>query len=75
MKKLMMIAAMMLISIGMCAQNKVGQITLKPMAGVNFSTMTKFGDMKMRVWLIQEFLSDCWFALYHGRSKGLWLFL
>ena len=30
MKKLMMIAAMMLISIGMCAQNKVGQITLKP---------------------------------------------
>ena len=52
MKKLMMIAAMMLISIGMCAQNKVGQITLKPMAGVNFSTMTKFGDMKMRIGVV-----------------------
>jgi hypothetical protein len=49
MKKLFMIAAMMLISIGMFAQNEVGQITLKPMAGVNLSTMTKYKEADMRV--------------------------
>ena len=41
MKKLMMVAALMLVSIGMYAQNEVGQITLKPMAGVNIATITK----------------------------------
>ena len=49
MKKLMMIAAMMLMSIGAFAQNEVGQFTLKPMAGVNLSVVTKFQESKMRV--------------------------
>ena len=49
MKKLMMIAALMLVSIGMYAQNEVGQITLKPMAGVNLATMTKIRDTEMRI--------------------------
>jgi hypothetical protein len=51
MKKIMMIAAMMLLSVGAFAQNEVGQFTLKPMAGVNLATMTDTNDSKMRVGL------------------------
>jgi hypothetical protein len=51
MKKLMMIAAMMLMSMGAFAQNEVGQFTLKPMVGLNLATMTKTDDSKMRVGL------------------------
>ena len=51
MKKIMMIAAMMLLSVGAFAQNEVGQFTLKPMAGVNLATMTKTTDSKLRVGL------------------------
>ena len=51
MKKMMMIAAMMLMSIGAFAQNEVGQVTLKPMVGMNLATMTKVDDSKMRVGL------------------------
>ena len=47
----MMIAAMMLLSVGAFAQNEVGQITLKPMAGVNLATLTKTDDSKLRVGL------------------------
>ena len=50
MKKIMMIAAMMLLS-GAFAQNEVGQFTLKPMAGVNLATLTKTDDSKLRVGL------------------------
>ena len=45
MKKLMMIAAMMLMSMGAFAQNEVGQFSLKPMAGVNLSTITKINSV------------------------------
>ena len=51
MKKIMMIAAMMLLSVGAFAQNEVGQFTLKPMAGVNLATLTKTDDSKLRVGL------------------------
>ena len=51
MKKFMMIAAMMLLSVGAFAQNEVGQFTLKPMAGVNLATLTKTDDSKLRVGL------------------------
>ena len=51
MKKIMMIAAMMLLSVGAFAQNEVGQFTLKPMAGVNIATLTKTDDSKLRVGL------------------------
>ncbi len=47
----MMIAAMMLMSMGAFAQNEVGQVTLKPMVGMNLATMTKTTDSKMRVGL------------------------
>lgn len=52
MKKLMMIAAMMLMSVGAFAQNEVGQITLKPMAGINISTITSADNAESKVGLI-----------------------
>ena len=51
MKKILMIAAMMIATLSANAQNEVGQITLKPMAGINLATMTKTTDSKMRVGL------------------------
>ena len=51
MKKLFMIAAMMVATLSANAQNEVGQWSIKPMAGVNLATMTKVDDSKMRVGL------------------------
>ncbi len=48
MKKMMMIAAMMIAAISANAQNEVGQITLKPTVGLNIATMTKGEDTKVR---------------------------
>ena len=48
MKKIMMIAAMMVAAISANAQNEVGQITLKPTVGLNIATMTKLDDSKVR---------------------------
>ena len=43
MKKLMMIAALMVAALSANAQNGVGQITLKPMVGLNLASVT--GDV------------------------------
>ena len=51
MKKILMVAAMMIATLSANAQNEVGQFTLKPMAGMNLATMTKTDDSKMRVGL------------------------
>ena len=51
MKKLFMIAAMMVATLSANAQNEVGQWSIKPMAGVNLATMTKADNTKMRVGL------------------------
>ena len=69
MKKLMMIAAMMLMSVGAFAQ-EAGQMYIKPMVGATFSTITSADDAKMRFGLVggTEFgyhLSDA-FALTGG---------
>jgi predicted porin len=48
MKKLMMIAAMMLMSMGAFAQNEVGQFTLKPMVGMTLPNITNY-DGKIKV--------------------------
>ena len=48
MKKIMMIAAMMVAAISANAQNEVGQITLKPTVGLNISSVTKTDDSKVR---------------------------
>ncbi len=50
MKKIMMIAAMMLMSMGAFAQNEVGQFTLKPMVGLNLANITNF-DSKIKIGL------------------------
>ena len=49
MKKIMMIAALMVATLSASAQNEVGQITLKPTVGMNIATMTKFNDTKARI--------------------------
>ena len=51
MKKILMVAAMMIATLSANAQNEVGQFTLKPMAGVNLTTLTKTDDSKLRVGL------------------------
>ena len=44
MKKLFMIAAMMVATLSANAQNALGEWSIKPMAGVNLATMTKADD-------------------------------
>lgn len=51
MKKVLMIAAMMIATLSASAQNEVGQVTLKPMVGMNLATMTNTNDSKLRVGL------------------------
>lgn len=51
MKKLMMIAAMMLMGIGAFAQNPVGVTTLQPKVGINFANLTGDGN-KSKVGLV-----------------------
>lgn len=51
MKKVLMIAAMMIATLSASAQNEVGQVTLKPMVGMNLATMTDTNDSKLRVGL------------------------
>jgi len=46
MKKLMMIAAMMIAAVSANAQNEVGQLTLMPKAGINISSITGDGEGK-----------------------------
>ena len=53
MKKIMMIAAMMVATLSASAQNEVGQVTLMPKAGINISTITGSGnDKKSKVGLV-----------------------
>ena len=52
MKKLLMIVAMMVATLSANAQNEVGQITLKPMAGMTLATITDFDNVKMKAGLV-----------------------
>ena len=70
MKKLMMIAAMMLMGMGAFAQNEVGQVTLKPMAGVNLATLTGLEENKMRVGLVAGVEAEYGVAENFGVSLG-----
>lgn len=49
MKKLFLIATMMVATLSANAQNETGKWSIKPMAGVNFATMTKTDDTSMRI--------------------------
>ena len=48
MKKIMMIAAMMVATLSANAQNEVGQFSLKPTVGLNIANITKFANSKVR---------------------------
>ena len=49
MKKLMLMAAMMVAVLSANAQNEVGQITLKPMVGATLSTITDSNHSKFKI--------------------------
>ncbi len=71
MKKMMMIAAMMLMSMGAFAQNEVGQVTLKPMVGMNLASLTKGDDTKMRVGMAAGVEAEFGLTEYLGLSAGV----
>ena len=52
MKKLFMIAALMVATLSANAQNEQGVITLQPKVGMNLSTITGDGDQKMKFGLV-----------------------
>ncbi len=51
MKKLFLMAAMVLSSVGAFAQHSVGSVTLQPRVGVNIADLTDLNDSKVRVGL------------------------
>ena len=52
MKKLFIVAAMALVSMGASAQHAVGGFTLQPQVGMTLSTLTKADDNKMKVGIV-----------------------
>ena len=71
MKKMMMIAAMMLMSIGAFAQNEVGQFTLKPTVGLNIASISKFDYSKTRVGMMAGVEGEYGVAENFGLTAGL----
>ena len=71
MKKLMMIAIMMIAAVSANAQNEAGKASIKPMAGVNLATMTKTDDSKMRVGLAAGLEFEYGVADNFGISAGV----
>ena len=71
MKKIMMIAAMMIATMSASAQNEVGQITLKPTAGVNLASMTNSTDPKMRIGLTAGVEAEYGVAENFGITAGV----
>ena len=70
MKKLMMIAAMMIAALSANAQNEVGQITLQPKVGINISTVTN-SDSKAKVGLAAGVEAEYGVAENFGVTLGL----
>ncbi len=71
MKKLMMIAIMMIAAVSANAQNEAGQASIKPMAGINLATMTKADNTKMRVGLAAGLEFEYGVADNFGISAGV----
>lgn len=71
MKKIMMIACMMIAAVSANAQNEVGQITLQPKVGVNLSTVTGDGDQKMKFGLAAGVEAEYGLAENFGLTAGL----
>ena len=66
-----MIAALMLMSVGAFAQNEIGQITVKPMAGVNIATMTNMRTAKTRIGAVAGVEGEYGFAKNFSITAGL----
>ena len=71
MKKIMMIAAMMVATLSANAQNEVGQVTLKPTVGMNISTITGDGDHKSKVGLVAGVEAEYGIAEKFGLQFGV----
>ena len=71
MKKIMMIAALMVAAISANAQNEVGQFTLQPKAGINISTITGDGDQKAKVGLVAGVEAEYGVAENFGLAFGV----
>lgn len=71
MKKIMMIAAMMVATLSANAQNEVGQWSLQPKAGINIAKMTKFDYNKTRPGLIIGLEAEYGVAKNFGITAGL----
>jgi hypothetical protein len=71
MKKIMMIAAMMVAAVTANAQNEVGQITLKPTVGLNIATMTKIDGSKVRPGFIAGVEAEYGVAENFGITAGI----
>jgi hypothetical protein len=72
MKKIMMIAAMMVAAISANAQNEVGQLTLMPKAGINISTITGDGiNKKSKVGLVAGIEAEYGISEKFGLQFGL----
>ena len=69
MKKMMMIAAMMIAAISVNAQNEVGQITLQPKVGMNIASYTGSGN-KSRVGLAAGLEAEYGLAENFGVTVG-----
>ena len=70
MKKMMMIAAVMLMSMGAFAQNAIGQLTIKPMVGMTLTTITG-GNADMKVGLAAGAEVEYGIADKFGLTGGL----
>ena len=66
-----MIAAMMVAVLSANAQNEVGQVTLKPMVGLNLASLTKADDSKIRVGLAAGVEAEYGVAENFGITAGL----
>ena len=70
MKKIMMIAALMVATLSASAQNEVGQFTLKPMVGINLSNITNYNG-KIRVGLAAGVEAEYGITETFGVSGGV----
>ena len=66
----MMIAAMMLLSVGAFAQNEVGQLTLQPKVGINLAKMTGDLDTKTKIGLVAGVEAEYGIAENFGLAFG-----
>lgn len=67
----MMIAAMMIAAVSANAQNEIGQVTLKPLVGINLATMTDTKGSDMRVGLAAGVEAEYGVAENFSLSAGL----